>query len=30
MSAQEQRWHPDVTVAAVVVRDGRFLQVEES
>ncbi|PPT97839.1 NUDIX hydrolase [Xanthomonas arboricola] len=30
MSACEQRWHPDVTVATVVVRDGRFLQVEES
>ncbi|MCC4620894.1 NUDIX hydrolase [Xanthomonas cassavae CFBP 4642] len=29
MSAQEQRWHPDVTVATVVVRDGRLLQVEE-
>ncbi|QJD67718.1 NUDIX hydrolase [Xanthomonas campestris pv. badrii] len=29
MSVQEQRWHPDVTVATVVVRDGRLLQVEE-
>ncbi|MCF5924174.1 7,8-dihydro-8-oxoguanine-triphosphatase, partial [Xanthomonas perforans] len=28
MSTPEQRWHPDVTVATVVVRDGRFLQVE--
>ncbi|MGS0641903.1 NUDIX hydrolase [Xanthomonas oryzae pv. oryzicola] len=30
MSGQQQRWHPDVTVATVVVRDGRLLQVEES
>ena len=30
MTLQETRWHPDVTVATVVVRDGRFLQVEES
>jgi 8-oxo-dGTP pyrophosphatase MutT (NUDIX family) len=30
MSASDQRWHPDVTVATVVVRDGRFLQVEET
>ncbi|KLD70871.1 NUDIX hydrolase [Xanthomonas pisi] len=30
MSTSEQRWHPDVTVATVVVRDGRFLQVEET
>ncbi|WP_115004703.1 NUDIX hydrolase [Xanthomonas campestris] len=30
MTLQEIRWHPDVTVATVVVRDGRFLQVEES
>ncbi|MFC7521774.1 NUDIX hydrolase [Xanthomonas populi] len=30
MNTPEQRWHPDVTVATVVLRDGRFLQVEES
>ncbi|MBO9721200.1 NUDIX hydrolase [Xanthomonas phaseoli] len=30
MSTPEQRWHPDVTVATVVARDGRFLQVEEA
>ncbi|BBK00943.1 NUDIX hydrolase [Xanthomonas campestris] len=30
MTLQETRWHPDVTVATVVVSDGRFLQVEES
>ncbi|MBB4734462.1 8-oxo-dGTP pyrophosphatase MutT (NUDIX family) [Xanthomonas campestris] len=30
MSASEPRWHPDVTVATVVVHDGRFLQVEET
>ncbi|WP_115540259.1 NUDIX hydrolase [Xanthomonas campestris] len=30
MTLQETRWHPDVTVATVVVRDGSFLQVEES
>ncbi|PPU76108.1 MULTISPECIES: NUDIX hydrolase [Xanthomonas] len=29
MSAPQPRWHPDVTVATVVVRDGRLLQVEE-
>ncbi|HBK44836.1 MAG TPA: NUDIX hydrolase [Xanthomonadaceae bacterium] len=30
MAAPDQRWHPDVTVATVVVRDGRLLQVEEA
>lgn len=30
MSALDQRWHPVVTVATVVVRDDRFLQVEEA
>lgn len=30
MSASEPRWHPDVTVATVVLHDGRFLQVEET
>ncbi|KAB7771843.1 NUDIX hydrolase [Xanthomonas maliensis] len=29
MSEQPMRWHPDVTVATVVVREGRLLQVEE-
>ncbi len=29
MSVRQQRWHPDVTVATIVVRNGRFL-VEES
>lgn len=29
MKAQQHRWHPDVTVATVVAREGRFLQVEE-
>ncbi|APP82400.1 NUDIX hydrolase [Xanthomonas hortorum] len=30
MNTPVERWHPDVTVATVVVRDGRFLQVEET
>ncbi|MBB5863115.1 NUDIX hydrolase [Xanthomonas sp. 3058] len=30
MSTAESRWHPDVTVATVVVRDGCLLQVEET
>ncbi|KGK58058.1 8-oxo-dGTP pyrophosphatase MutT (NUDIX family) [Xanthomonas arboricola] len=30
MSNTDPRWHPDVTVATVVVRDGRLLQVEET
>ncbi|GHH46474.1 MULTISPECIES: NUDIX hydrolase [Gammaproteobacteria] len=30
MAATEDRWSPDVTVATVVVRDGRLLLVEES
>jgi 8-oxo-dGTP pyrophosphatase MutT (NUDIX family) len=30
MAAIEPRWAPDVTVATVVVRDGRLLVVEES
>ncbi len=30
MHAPDQRWHPDVTVATVVLREGRLLQVEES
>ncbi|MCC4588648.1 NUDIX hydrolase [Xanthomonas sp. NCPPB 1067] len=29
MKARQHRWHPDVTVATVVAREGRFLQVEE-